>query len=112
MSILGYGSIYRCDKTVNGGGILAAVKYDIKTSAMKTYKQDKSGQGLWMLIDSKNTRIELGVVYAPQANTTPNKELKKMYSAIKQQIGKPKQQKQNILIVGDFNAKNYDKNKR
>ena len=112
MSILGYGSIYRCDKTANGGGILAAVKYDIKTSTMKTYKQEKAGQGLWMLIDSKNTRIELGVVYAPQANTTQNKELKKMYSAIKQQIGKPKQQKQNILIVGDFNAKNYDKNKR
>ena len=41
----------------------------------------------------------------PQENTTPNKELKKMYQEIKDQIEQARQQCQNIIILGGFNVK-------
>ena len=34
---------------------------------------------MWILIENKKTKLKLGVIYAPQENATPNKELKKMY---------------------------------
>lgn len=70
----GFGITYRYDKTTNSGGILATVKI-----------------GLWTLIGNKNTRLILGVIYAPKENTTLNKELKKMHNVIKQHIQQAKQ---------------------
>ena len=58
-----------------------------------------------MLIDNKKTKLKLGVIYVPQENTTPNEELKKMYQEIEDQIEQARQQCENIIIVGDFNAK-------
>ena len=60
---------------------------------------------MWILIDNKKTKLKLGVIYAPQENATANKELKKMYQEIKDQLEQAKQQCHNILILGDFNAK-------
>ena len=90
---------------LNNGGILAYVKDNIKTLIIKTYTEEKFGQQLWILIDNKNIRMKLGIRYAPQENTTLNKNLKIIYSAIKQQIKQAKQQNQNIQIVANFNAK-------
>ena len=72
---------------------------------MPTCKQEQVGEGLWILIDNKKTKLEFEVIYAPQENTTPNKELKKMFQEIKDQIEQTRQQCQNIVILGDFNAK-------
>ena len=58
-----------------------------------------------MLIDNKKTKLKLGVIYVPQENTTLNEELKKMYQEIEDQIEQARQQCENIIIVGDFNAK-------
>ena len=90
---------------LNNGGILASLKDNIETLTIKIYTEEKFGQQLWILVDNKNIRMKLGIRYAPQENTTLNKNLKIMYSAIKQQIKQAKQQKQNIEIVADFNAK-------
>ena len=51
----------------------------------------------------KINRID--VIYAPQENVTPNNELKLMYEDIREQIKIEKEEKQQILITGDFNAK-------
>ena len=48
---------------------------------------------------------KLGAIYAPQENVTPNNELKLMYEDIREQIKIGKEEKQQILIIGDFNAK-------
>ena len=50
----------------------------------------------------------MGVIYGPQENVTSNSELKKLYESISVYIGKKNQQ---IIILGDFNAKirNYIK---
>ena len=105
VAILGWETIYRNDKTANNGGILVAIKDNIKAMTMRIHKKDQVGQGLWILIENKNTRLKLGVIYTPQENTTPNKELKKMYGEKKNQIEQTRQQCQNIIIVEDFNAK-------
>ena len=47
---------------------------------MQTHKQEQVGERLCILIDNKNTKLKLGVIYAPQENTTPNKELKENVS--------------------------------
>ena len=39
-----------------------------------THKQEQVGEGLWILKDNKKIKLKLGVIYAPQENTTPNKE--------------------------------------
>ena len=86
VAIPGYETIYRNDKTANSGGILVAVKDNIKTVTMQTHKQEQVGEGLWILIDNKKTKLKLGEIHASQENTTSNKELKKMYEEIKDQI--------------------------
>ena len=50
---------------------------------MQTHKQEQVGEVLWILIDHKNTKLKLSVIYALQENRTRNKELKKMYQEIK-----------------------------
>ena len=50
-------------------------------------------------------KIRIDVIYAPQENVTPNNELKLMYEDIREQIKIGKEEKQQILIIGDFNAK-------
>ena len=86
VAIPGYETIYRNDKTTNSGGILVAVKDNIKTVTMQTHKQEQVGEGLRILTDNKKTNLKLGIIYAPQQNTTLNKELKKMYQETKDQI--------------------------
>ena len=103
--IPGYETIYRYDKSANSGGILVAVKNNIKTVTMQTHKQEQVREGLSILIDNKKTKLKLGVIYVPQENTTPNKELKKTYQEIKGRIEQARQQCQNMINLGDFNAK-------
>ena len=45
------------------------------------------------------------MVYAPQENVTPNNKLKIMYKDIKEQIKIGKEEKQQILILREFDAK-------
>ena len=105
VAIPGYETIYRYDKSANSGGILVAVKNNIKTVTMQTHKQEQVGEGLSILIGNKKTKLKLGVIYVPQENTTPNKELKKTYQEIKDRIEQARQQCQNMINLGDFNAK-------
>ena len=63
------------------------------------------GQSLWILLTNAKKKIRIGVIYAPQENVTPNNELKLMYEDIREQIKIGKEEKQQILILGDFNAK-------
>ena len=91
VAIPGYETIYRDDETTNSGGILVAVKDNIKTVTMQTHKQEQVGEGLRILTDNKKTKLKLGVIYPPQENTTPNKELKKVYQETKDQIEQARQ---------------------
>ena len=54
------------------------------------------------------------VIYGPQEKVTPNSQLKKWYESIPDQVSIGKQNKQQINILGDFNAKigNYINSKK
>ena len=62
-------------------------------------------QSLWILLTNTKKKTRIGVIYAPQENVTLNNELKLMHEDIKEQIKIAKEEKQQILTKGDFNAK-------
>ena len=62
-------------------------------------------KSLWTLVTNSKKKIAVGVIYAPQENVTPNNELKIMYEDITEQIKIGKEEKQQIITLGNFNAK-------
>ena len=63
------------------------------------------GQSLWILLTNTKKKNRIGVIYTPQEKVTPTSELKLMYEDIREQTKIGKEEKQKILIIGDFNAK-------
>ena len=62
-------------------------------------------KSLWILLANTKKKITIGVIYAPQEKVIPNNKLKLMYEDIREQIKKRIKEKQQILILEDFNAK-------
>ena len=62
-------------------------------------------KSLWILLANTKKKITIGVIYAPQEKVTPNNKLKLMYEDIREQIKTRIKEKQQILILEDFNAK-------
>ena len=105
IQISSYSLVYRNDRSANSGGILIEVRDNIKNISLELTQENKVGQSLWILLTNTKKKIRIGVIYAPQENVTPNNELKLMYEDIREQIKIGKEEKQQILIIGDFNAK-------
>ena len=53
ITIPGYETIYRNDKTSNSGGILIAVKDTFKTITMQVKQETEVGQTLWILLNNQ-----------------------------------------------------------
>ena len=74
-----------------------------------SYNRGCSGKGnwqsLWILLDSNRSKIRIGVIYSPQENVTSSTELKIMYNDISKEISISQKERQQVLILGDFNAK-------
>ena len=105
ITIPGYETIYRNDKTSNSGGIIIAVKDTLKTITMQVKQETEVGQTLWTLLNNQKKKIKLGVIYAPKEGVTLHKELKKLYASITEEIMKAKEEYQQSIIIGDFNPK-------
>ena len=105
IQIPGYSLVYRNDRSANSGRILIGVRDNIKNISLELTQENKVGQSLWILLTNTKKKIRIGVIYAPQENVTPNNELKLMYEDIREQVKIGKEEKQQILIIGDFNAK-------
>ena len=60
---------------------------------------------MWILLDNNRSNIRIGVIYVPQENKTSNNELEIMYNNISEQISVPQEQRQRVIILGDFYAK-------
>ena len=69
---------------------------------------------LWVLLNNQKTLVRMGDIYGPQDNLTPNSELKKLYESISDKVDIGKENNQQIIILGHFNAKigNYIKNNK
>ena len=61
---------------------MIAVKDNIKTISMQVQHEKRIRQALWVQIDNKKIVIKIEVIYAPQENVTPVRELKKLYESI------------------------------
>ena len=110
ITITGYETIYRNDKTSNSGGILIAVEDTLKTITMKVKEKTEIGQTLWILLNNqKKKKIKVGVIYAAQEGVTQNEELKNLYTSITEEIIKAKEENQQPIIIGDLNAKIGDR---
>ena len=73
---------------------------------MQVKQETDVGQILWILLNNQKKKIKVGVIYALQEGVTANKELKKLYTSITEEIIKAKEENQQSIIIGDFNAKN------
>ena len=56
-------------------------------------------------MDNNRIKIRIGVVYVPQESRTTVQELAECHTKIENEIEKANQDKQHILVVGDFNCK-------
>ena len=95
--------IFRKDGTTNSRYILIAIKEQLKTIVAEVNTEKKIDQTLWVLLNNQKIQVRMGVIYGPQENVTSNSELKKLYESISVYIGKKNNQQ--IIILGDFNAK-------
>ena len=95
--------IFRKDGTTNSRDILIAIKEQLKTIVAEVNREKKIDQTLWVLLNNQKIQVRMGVIYGPQENVTSNSELKKLYESISVYIGKNNNQQ--IIILGDFNAK-------
>ena len=99
------GLVYRNDRSANNGGIIIGVRDKIKHISLELTQENKVGQSLWILVTNTKKKNRVGVIYAPQEDVTTNNELKIMYEDIRKQMKIGKEEKQQILILGYFNAK-------
>ena len=105
IQIPGYSLVYYNDRSANSGGIPIKVKDNIKNISLELTQENKVGQSLWILLTNTKKKTKIGVIFAPQENVTSNNESKLMYENIREQIKIGKEGKQQVLIIGDFNAK-------
>ena len=101
----GYETIYRNNKDSNSGGVLIAVKDELKNIVTEVNRQKDIEQSIWILLDNKKVSVRLGVIYAPQETRTEKKDIKKMYKNIEEQNIKADELNQHFIVIGDLNAK-------
>ena len=56
-------TMYICGTRTNSGAFLVAEGDNIKILLSGINKQEEIGKGLWILIDKKDTKTELGIIY-------------------------------------------------
>ena len=70
--------VYRNDRDENGGGILLAVKKELKYVTTEVLRTDEHLESLWIVIDNKRIKLRIGVVYFPQEKEQNLKEIYKI----------------------------------
>jgi hypothetical protein len=104
IEIQGYENFY--NNNVSGkGGIVIAIKNELKEVTVEVDQVTKEYQSLWIKIDNGKNRINIGCIYAPQENKTKIATLNQMYNHITTQVKSARLRDERIVITGDFNAK-------
>ena len=60
--IPGYSQIFRNDRSGNSGGIMLAVKENIRTVMLEVAQEKEIWQSLWILLDNNRSKIRIGVI--------------------------------------------------
>ena len=97
--------IYYNSNTKGKGGIIVGIQEKLKHVTIETEKKRGAYETLWIKIDNKKNKINIGTVYAPQESRTKIKVYREMYRAINEKINVIKNDNEKMYLVGDFNAK-------
>lgn len=103
MNLEGY-TIIRNDRSEKGGGILIAYKENIKNIVTELEMSIEHYEGTWIEINNGVGKIRIGLVYFPQENESKAR-ITKAYTALSEHISQNKERCDEILVIGDFNAK-------
>ena len=82
------------------GGVLIAVKKELE--GVITEIGRKNGQ---IKISNQKLKTRIGTIYAPQESRASKKELERIYEDAQKQCEIAKLNEENIIIIGDLNAK-------
>ena len=104
VEIKGYRNFYNSNK-IGKGGIVIAVRNELKDVTIETERTLEEYQTLWIKIDNGRNKINVGCVYAPQESKTKIAVFNRMYDHIRDRINKIKQDNERLILTGDFNAK-------
>ena len=97
--IPGNSQIFCNDRSRNSGSIT------LKTVTSEVAQEKETGQSLWILLEKNRSKFRIEVIYAPEENVTSNNEVEITYSNINKQILIIQEGRQQVLSLGDFNAK-------
>ena len=101
LKIEGY-EIYRNDRNEDGGGVMLAVKTELKFISVEVKQTSEYLESLWVLINNNKVKLRIGVVYFLQE---PDQNLKEIYKIIKEQVQESGKNDESVMIIGDFNSK-------
>ena len=101
LKIEGY-EIFRNDRNEDGGGVMIAVRKELKFITVEVKKTSEHVESLWILMNNKKVKLKLGVVYFPQEQ---DQNLKEIYKIIKEQVRESGKNDESVMILGDFNSK-------
>ena len=81
---------------------MLAVRKVLKKVTVEVEKTKDKLESLWILINNDRVKIRIGIVYFPQER---DQDLKEIYKVIKQQIRESGNNRESLIMVGDFNCK-------
>ena len=96
--------IIRNDRNKEGGGVLLAIKDDLKGVITQVINDKNKDEVIWVIIGSK-IKTRIGIIYAPQESRTSKEELQGMYDRLQDQVEKAKLNGERVVLMGDFNCK-------
>ena len=76
----------RNDREAGGGGVLIAIKKEMKSIVIEDGTCKETTDTLWIRIYNKKKDIRLGVIYNPQESKTTKEDLNKLYKNIEKQV--------------------------
>ena len=101
MTIKDY-AIHKNCRNLDGGGIILAVRKELKYVAVEVKRSTEYLESLWIVLNNTKVKIRIGVVYFPQER---DQNLKEIYKIIKEQVRKAGENDESVFIVGDFNCR-------
>ena len=104
IKIEGY-ELYYNDNKKGKGGIIIGVREELKNITIETEKILDKYQTLWIKINNKKNKINIGTIYAPQESKNNLEVFKEMYNKIKDKINKIKLDNEKMLLTGNFDGK-------
>ena len=104
IEIEGY-RIERVDRNESGGGVLIGYKECLEHVTTVVCEEKENCEILWIKIDNGQIKIKIAAVYMPQENQIKIGKLRQVYKNIEKEIMESQREKENIILVGDFNCK-------